>query len=67
VVCLLVVLRRSLLDNLEWYSGFSMKFGLTHVDRESGTLKRTPKNSLVYYGSIARAASGGAEVYQEGS
>jgi beta-glucosidase len=37
----------SLLDNLEWVSGFSQRFGLIHVDFD--TLKRTPKASYYWY------------------
>ncbi|MGH8928702.1 MAG: GH1 family beta-glucosidase [Acidimicrobiia bacterium] len=43
----------SLLDNLEWTSGFSQRFGLVHVDHES--LVRTPKDSLHWYGKVATA------------
>lgn len=32
----------SLMDNFEWVSGFSKRFGMYHVDFE--TLERTPKN-----------------------
>ncbi|KAL2339166.1 hypothetical protein Fmac_013612 [Flemingia macrophylla] len=37
----------SLLDNFEWKSGFSCRFGLHHVD--FATLKRTPKSSASWY------------------
>ncbi|HUO46226.1 MAG TPA: GH1 family beta-glucosidase [Acidimicrobiia bacterium] len=37
----------SLLDNLEWTSGFSQRFGLVHVDHATGT--RTPKDSFDWY------------------
>ncbi|CAN5124049.1 GH1 family beta-glucosidase [soil metagenome] len=37
----------SLLDNLEWVSGFSQRFGLVHVDHQ--TQKRTPKSSYHWY------------------
>jgi beta-glucosidase len=37
----------SLLDNLEWASGWTMKFGLIHVDEASG--ERTPKDSAYWY------------------
>lgn len=40
----------SLLDNFEWQKGFSMTFGLIAVDRS--TMKRTPKESLAYLGSL---------------
>lgn len=37
----------SLLDNLEWVSGFKQRFGLVWVDFE--TLERIPKNSFYWY------------------
>lgn len=40
----------SLMDNFEWASGFSKRFGLYHVDFE--TLERTPKASAKWYQKI---------------
>ena len=37
----------SLLDNLEWDSGWTKKFGLIRVDPQSGT--RTPKDSAHWF------------------
>ncbi|CAN6268518.1 unnamed protein product [Urochloa humidicola] len=47
----------SLLDNFEWTSGYTLRFGLYHVDLK--TLKRTPKLSAKWYrkflkGSVLR-------------
>uniref|UniRef100_A0A0G4I5Z3 Beta-glucosidase n=1 Tax=Chromera velia CCMP2878 TaxID=1169474 RepID=A0A0G4I5Z3_9ALVE len=36
----------SFLDNLEWFAGFEMKFGLVRVDFNDPDRKRTPKGSL---------------------
>jgi beta-glucosidase len=40
----------TLMDNLEWVHGFSQRFGLVWVDRE--TLDRTPKRSFEWYRSL---------------
>ncbi|MCB0534580.1 MAG: beta-glucosidase [Saprospiraceae bacterium] len=42
----------SLLDNFEWASGFSKKFGITAV--EPGTLQRIPKESAWWYRKVIR-------------
>jgi len=42
----------SLMDNMEWASGYKFRFGLVHIDRE--TLARTPKHSALWYGGVAR-------------
>ncbi|KAL0941977.1 beta-glucosidase [Colletotrichum truncatum] len=38
----------TLMDNFEWSAGLDPKFGIVHVDFDSGSLKRTPKNSALY-------------------
>ncbi len=43
----------SLLDNLEWGSGFTRRFGLVHVDFK--TQKRAIKDSGRWYGRVAAA------------
>jgi beta-glucosidase len=40
----------SLMDNLEWASGWTIKFGLVAVDPETGT--RTPKDSADWYRQV---------------
>lgn len=42
----------SLLDNFEWASGYSKKFGITHI--ETGSLNRIPKASALWYAEIIR-------------
>jgi beta-glucosidase len=42
----------SLLDNMEWQSGFTQRYGLVRVDFD--TLKRTIKDSGQWYGRVAR-------------
>lgn len=43
----------SLLDNFEWDSGYSTRFGLTYVDYAS--LRRTPKASFGWYAGLIKA------------
>ena len=42
----------SLLDNFEWASGYSKKFGIAHV--EEGSLNRIPKASALWYREVIR-------------
>jgi beta-glucosidase len=44
----------SLLDNLEWDSGYSIRFGLAYVDYAS--LRRIPKSSFDWYAGLIKAA-----------
>ena len=39
-----------MLDNFEWAEGFKHRFGLIHVDYQTG--KRTPKDSAVWYRDV---------------
>ena len=43
----------SLLDNFEWDSGYSTRFGLTYVDYAS--LRRIPKSSFGWYTELIKA------------
>jgi beta-glucosidase/6-phospho-beta-glucosidase/beta-galactosidase len=40
----------SLMDNFEWASGYKMRFGICHVNRD--TLERTPKASAFWYRDV---------------
>ncbi|CAL9017289.1 unnamed protein product [Prunus brigantina] len=42
----------SAMDNFEWVKGYTKRFGLYYVDRE--TLERTPKLSVRWFGSFLR-------------
>ena len=42
----------SLLDNFEWDSGYTAKFGLTFVNMTDKNRKRTPKESSRFYTKI---------------
>jgi beta-glucosidase len=42
----------TLMDNFEWAWGFSKRFGIVYVDHE--TLKRTPKDSALWYREVVR-------------
>jgi beta-glucosidase len=44
----------SLLDNFEWDSGYSVRFGLTFIDYQ--TLRRIPKSSFRWYARAIKAA-----------
>ncbi|XP_011085612.2 beta-glucosidase 12-like isoform X2 [Sesamum indicum] len=39
----------SLMDNFEWASGFSVRFGLNYVDFKDKTLRRYPKQSALWF------------------
>jgi beta-glucosidase len=43
----------SLLDNFEWHSGFSKRFGIVRVDYQ--TQRRIPKSSARFYSSVIRS------------
>lgn len=42
----------SLMDNFEWCDGYSIRFGICHMDYE--TLERTPKLSARWYSGVIR-------------
>ena len=46
----------SLLDNFEWDSGYSVRFGLTYIDYPTQT--RIPKSSFDWYSALIKTASG---------
>lgn len=43
----------SFFDNFEWTSGYSQRFGIVYVDYP--TLKRTPKDSALFYRDLIRS------------
>jgi beta-glucosidase len=45
----------SLLDNFEWVLGYSQRFGIVSVDRE--TFTRTPKPSARWFGDVAKRST----------
>ena len=42
----------SLMDNFEWLSGYTIKFGLYHVDFDDVTRPRTARASASYYTEV---------------
>ncbi|XP_075714784.1 cytosolic beta-glucosidase-like [Rhinoderma darwinii] len=44
----------SLLDNFEWNSGYSIRFGLFHVDFNQPNLPRTPYFSAIQYAKVVK-------------
>ncbi|XP_062389585.1 lactase/phlorizin hydrolase-like [Sardina pilchardus] len=44
----------SLMDNYEWASGYSERFGLFYVNRSDFSLPRVPKRSAQWYTSVIR-------------
>lgn len=46
----------SITDNFEWAEGYRERFGLVHVDYQ--TLKRTPKDSAIWYRDVIKSNGG---------
>ncbi|CAG9566623.1 unnamed protein product [Danaus chrysippus] len=44
----------SLMDNFEWMSGYSVRFGLYEVDYDSPERTRTPRKSAYFYKEVLR-------------
>lgn len=49
----------SLLDNFEWLSGYTSKFGIVYVDFT--TLKRYPKDSAYWFRDMLKASGAGSK------
>lgn len=47
----------TLMDNFDWYAGYSQRFGLVHVDFQS--LARTPKDSYDWFARVVRSNGSG--------
>ncbi|CAG9131153.1 unnamed protein product [Plutella xylostella] len=47
----------SLMDDFEWVEGYTLGFGLYHVDFSRAERPRTPRKSARYYASVVRANS----------
>ncbi|XP_044159167.1 lactase-phlorizin hydrolase-like [Bufo gargarizans] len=45
----------ALMDNFEWNLGYSVRFGLHHVDFTNPTRPRTAKRSAIYYSEVIRS------------
>ena len=53
----------SFIDNFEWREGESARFGIVHVDYETG--ERTVKNSGRFYSDVIKNSSVTAEAYEK--
>ena len=55
----------SFMDNFEWASGYEKRFGLHHVDFETGA--RTPKESAKWFRALLTSSTEGVELKTEGA
>uniref|UniRef100_A0A914EK07 Beta-glucosidase n=1 Tax=Acrobeloides nanus TaxID=290746 RepID=A0A914EK07_9BILA len=44
----------SLMDNFEWTKGYTLRFGIYHIDFNDPELKRTPKASASWYKKVIK-------------
>ncbi|VEN60248.1 unnamed protein product [Callosobruchus maculatus] len=44
----------SIMDDFEWNSGYTAKFGLYYVNMDDPQRKRLPKKSVIYYSNVTR-------------